>query len=114
MTIELASIIPQDDELSPPLRKSTRGIRSVRRTSMSGFDASQYFDVFTGFYGLLTGAFVVFFLLIWVFLYSFNFGFTQHDEDSKLRGKVDGVRVFFWSLFISVLVALVAMLWFYQ
>lgn len=114
MAIELASIIPQDDEYSPPLRKSTRGMRATRQQSAAmgnGFDFMGYLNGVAGHYGFLTGAFVVLFLFLWVFLYSFNFEFVQHGKNTKFEGEADTVKVFFWSLFLSILFVILALLW---
>ena len=116
MAIQLESIIPQDEEYSPALRKSTRGMRMrsgrQQTAAMSnGFDITGYLNGFAGNYGILTGAFVVLFLFLWVFLYSFNFEFVQHGKDTKYEGEPDTVKVFFWALFLTILFVVGSMLW---
>lgn len=113
MGIQLESIIPQDDEFSPPLRKSTRGMRAVKRSTSSSdsYDITGQLNAFAESYGFLTGSFVVLFLFLWVFLYSFNFEFVQQSKDSKHPDEPDKVKVFFWALFIAIIFVVVSMLW---
>lgn len=110
MAIDLTNIIPMDDEYTPPLRKSSRGMRAVKN-SHANQGLMAYFHRPIEYYGFLTGAATIFFLLLWVFLYSFNFEFTKYSKHSKYEDHPDPVKVFFWSLFITIIVALATLFW---
>lgn len=113
MPLEFDNIMIDGDNFSPPSRRqTTRGMRASLRSSGEGsWDITRFLNGATGGYALMTGSFVVMFLVFWIFLFSFNFEFIQHPRGSKNEHEPDTVKVFFWALILSVAVAVATAAW---